>query len=155
MKKITVNGLIMFLLFTAISIFSKQYATTDSGKRIILNDYGKWAYMKTIQPKVLSFGFRKTNWCMTEQQVKETEESPVVFEGWSDSNDATIINYKEKVFLYECFITYIFKDDKLVQGKYSFLPNNENDNEYFADFDKMSRFNFIPHPRFSFIPHFF
>jgi len=135
-----------FLFFTfMLSIFlspafvsAKQYGTTDSGKRIVLNDNSKWAYVKTIKAKDAPFGFRKTNWGMTKEQVKKAEESPVVFEGWNDTDDATIIYYKEKVFLFECFITYIFKQEKLVKGRYSFDPNNGNDNEYFPDFDTIS-----------------
>ncbi|MCK4575350.1 hypothetical protein KAU34_02980, partial [candidate division WOR-3 bacterium] len=71
------------------------------------------------------------------EQVKKTEESPVLYEGWSDVDDATIINYKEKVFLYACHITYLFDENRLFQGKYIFDPNKEEDNLFISDYQKI------------------
>jgi hypothetical protein len=122
------------LIATVTFSFAKQYATTDSGKRVILHDDGTWEYTAS-QGNVLIFDhdFRKATWGMTIDQVKETEESPIVFEGWSDTEDATVLHYKEKVFRFQAFITYIFKDGKLVQARYAFDPQEKED--YIEDYE--------------------
>lgn len=113
-----------------------QYATTDSGKRVVLNDDGTWEYARTAD-KLMDFenDFRGARWGMSREQVKKTEESPVVFEGWSDTDDATILYYKEKVFGFATFITYLFKDEKLVHARYSFEPGDGDD--YLSDFESI------------------
>lgn len=124
------------LLLAASVLASKQYATTDSGKRVVLHEDGTWEYAKSPD-KVLIFenDFRKAKWGMTPEQVKNTEESPIVFEGWSDTDDATILYYKEKVFRFQAFITYIFKDSKLVRARYAFDPEDEED--YIGDYESI------------------
>ena len=133
--KIIFCMLAIVLIFSSIA-FAKQYATTDSGKRVILNADGTWKYVKTAD-KVMSFDhdFRKAQWGMSREQVKKTEESPVVFEGWSDNFDATILYYKEKVYRFDSFITYIFRNGKLVQASYSFEPNDEEN--YISDYESI------------------
>jgi hypothetical protein len=126
--------ILAILLIWLSPVLATQYATTDAGKRILLHDDGTWEYIKSPE-KVLGFAhdFRKAKWGMSMDQVKKTEESPIVFEGWSDPDDATILYYKEKVFRFPAFITYIFKDSKLVQARYSFEPEGEKD--YISDYE--------------------
>ena len=137
MKKTIV--IIFFLSFITIPsiILCNQYATTDLGKRVVLKDDGTWEFVKKVSAKDFKYDFRKTQWEMNIEQVKKTEESPVLYEGWSDVDDATIINYKEKVFLYACHITYLFDENRLFQGKYIFDPNKEEDNLFISDYQKI------------------
>jgi len=135
MKRILIYELVIFILLLSALVFCKEYGTTDSGKRVVLNDNGTWKYVKPTKPKQTPFDFRKTKWGMTTEQVKKTEESPIVFEGWSDVDDAIILYFKEKVYRFESFITYIFKDGKLVQASYSFEPNDKED--YISDYESI------------------
>jgi hypothetical protein len=135
--------LMFILLFPTLS-FSQpvapftDFATTDSGKRVILYNDGTWKYIKSESQKDFRFDFRNSKWGMGIDKVKETEESPVLYEGWNDVDDATVLNYKEKVFLYECHITFLFDDNKLFQGRYVFEPENEEDSLYLHDFEKIT-----------------
>jgi hypothetical protein len=128
--------LISFSIILTSFAFCTQLATTDSGKRVILRDDGTWSYVKSpTKNKVFTYDFRKAKWGMTKEEVKKTEESPVIYEGWNETDDAIVLYYKEKVFLFEPTITYIFKDDKLVKGHYLFELSTDEEDRCIADFD--------------------
>jgi hypothetical protein len=117
-------------------VIAKQYATTDTGKRVVLHEDGTWEYTKLPEkPAVFEHDFRRATWGMNMERVKKTEESPVVFEGWSETDDATILYYKEMVFDLPTFITYLFRGGKLVQARYSFNP--EDQGNYISDYESI------------------
>ena len=67
--------------------------------------------------------FRNTNWGMTKEQVKKTENIEIVEE------DPNKIVYIETVVNYPALLVYKFHDNKLIWGSYSFKQVNDKDDD--------------------------
>jgi hypothetical protein len=117
------------LLFSWISL-AQQKATTDDGRRVILKPDSTWEYEKDILPKASSssFDFRKAKWGMSKKQVKATESGKI------ERDDDVVLGYSGRVSDMECFIVYIFTENKLVRTKYVFIPKHSNENDYIVDY---------------------
>jgi len=76
-------------------------------------------------------GFRKATWGMTRNQVKATESGKIM----RDSENA--LAYKGSVGNADVLIFFFFVSDKLVRGKYSFLTEHTNKNEFISDFERI------------------
>ena len=81
--------------------------------------------------KEANYDFRNTNWGMSKEQVRATEE-------WEpDFVDNTILSYgvtiSEKDF--EC--VYLFLEDKLYGSRYLFLGEHINKNLYIEDYEEL------------------
>ena len=81
--------------------------------------------------KETEYDFRKTNWGMSKEQVRATEEREPHFE------DNTILSYEvtisEKGF--EC--AYLFLEDKLYGSRCLFLEEHTNKNLYIDDYEEL------------------
>lgn len=94
--------------------------------------------IETLQDgKGMKKHFRQAQWEMTQNQVLRLEGNPVVKE---KSDGLDVMRYKENVKEMDCWVEYIFKEDKLIKAKYIFLVDHEYKSLYFGDYKKAKEF---------------
>jgi len=77
------------------------------------------------------YDFRKTNWGMSKEQVKVTEEKKPGFE------DDTKVGYEVKIDIYDFLCFYTFLEDKLYKSGYAFSGEHTNKNHYITDYKNL------------------
>ena len=94
--------------------------------------------IETLQDgKGMKKHFRQAQWEMTQNQVLRLEGNPVVKE---KSDGLDVMRYKENVKEMDCWIEYIFREDKLIKANYIFLVDHEYKSLYFGDYKKVKEF---------------
>lgn len=78
-----------------------------------------------------SFDFRKTNWGMSKEQVKNAEI------GHLETHNDDVLVYSGQVAGKDVRIGYIFTEDKLVRSKYIFAEQHTNSNLFINDYMKI------------------
>lgn len=111
-------------------------ATTEDGRRVLLMNDGTWKFVSTttenpIPTKATAICFRKANWGMTKDQVRETEYSE------HDSDHDNILMYKGTLGTQSVNIGYVFAESQLVRGVYLVTTDHANSNDYITDYDSM------------------
>jgi hypothetical protein len=81
--------------------------------------------------------FRQAKWKMTQNQVLRLEGNPIVKE---KSNGLDVLRYKDTVKEMDCWVEYIFKEDRLIKAKYIFLEDHDYKSQYFGDYRKVKEF---------------
>jgi hypothetical protein len=81
--------------------------------------------------------FRQAQWEMTQNQVLRLEGNPAVKE---KSDGLDVMKYKDIVKEMDCWIEYIFKEDRLIKAKYIFLADHDYKSVYFGDYRKVKEF---------------
>jgi len=89
------------------------------------------AFAQTDTTTAPVFDFRQTNWGMSTAQVKSTEKNKPI----TDKNQMLV--YEGQVSGFDCWIGYIFLDDKLVRAKYLFIQEHSNKTDYIQDYKKI------------------
>lgn len=84
--------------------------------------------LSTILSIAQDFGFRKTKWGYTKNQVKSTESLELILD-----NDE-ILGYRTSVANLECTLGYYFKNNSLYAGAYNFSEEHSNKNDYLMDY---------------------
>ena len=79
----------------------------------------------------VKYDFRKTNWGMSKEQVKSTEDKKPNFE------DNTMLSYKVAISEKDFECTYLFLDDKLYGSGYLFFGEHTNKNIYIDDYEEL------------------
>jgi hypothetical protein len=77
------------------------------------------------------YDFRKTNWGMSKEQVKATEDKK------PDLEDDTLIAYKVKIDAKDFVCVYNFLEDKLYHSGYCFVGEHINENLYIDDYEEL------------------
>jgi len=122
------------LLIVSVQISHSQViATTEDGKKVLLKPDGTWEYIKENIGSNDSFTFRKTNWGMTKELVKKTEETEIIKE------DEDVLIYKGIVSNLDCLIAYFFVENKLVRGKYNVIETHTNRNDFISDYSGLKK----------------
>lgn len=94
--------------------------------------------IETLQDgKGMKKHFRQAQWEMTQNQVLRLEGNPVVKE---KSDELDVMRYKENVKEMDCWVEYIFREDKLIKANYIFLVDHEYKSLYFGDYKKVKEF---------------
>ena len=94
--------------------------------------------IETLQDgKGMKKHFRQAQWEMTQNQVLRLEGNPVVKE---KSDGLDVMRYKENVKEMDCWVEYIFREDKLIKANYIFLVDHEYKSLYFGDYKKVKEF---------------
>lgn len=81
--------------------------------------------------------FREAQWQITQDQVLRLEGNPVAKE---KSNGLDVLRYKDTVKEMDCWVEYIFKENRLIKAKYIFLEDHDYKNVYFSDYRKVKEF---------------
>jgi hypothetical protein len=79
--------------------------------------------------------FRKTNWGMTKEDVKSTENKDIIDEVLDATEE--VIVYKDQISSFDCFIGYIFVKNKLASAGYYINEEHSNKNAYIDDYEKL------------------
>jgi len=79
----------------------------------------------------VKYDFRKTNWGMSKEQVKATEDKKPNFE------DNTMLSYEVTISEKDFECTYLFLDDKLYGSGYLFFGEHTNKNLYIDDYEEL------------------
>ncbi|MBT7994202.1 MAG: hypothetical protein HN691_04955 [Bacteroidetes bacterium] len=74
------------------------------------------------------FTFRNSLWGMTKDEVLNSEKLP------DPINKDDIIGYSSTIAGFDCFIFYIFIENKLVRSKYVFTQVHSNENDFISDY---------------------
>jgi len=77
------------------------------------------------------YDFRKTNWGMSREQVKATEDSKLNIE------DDNVLGYEGTVNGKDCVYVYHFLEDKLYYSGYGFTLGHTNLNLYLDDYEEL------------------
>ena len=77
------------------------------------------------------YDFRKTNWGMSKEQVKETEKGKIV----SENEDEVIFRVPDFDDNFEC--GYSFLENKLYNSTYLFIGEHTNLNDYIDDYERI------------------
>jgi hypothetical protein len=79
------------------------------------------------------FDFRKVRWGMNQKQVMRSEEK----KPFSQSKE--IIGYRIIGSEFNCYLGYIFTENKLVSAFYRFMQNHKNKNLYIKDYKRIKK----------------
>ena len=79
----------------------------------------------------VKYDFRETNWGMSEEQVKVTEDKKPNFE------DNTMLSYKVTISEKDFECAYLFLEDKLYGSRYLFFGEHSNKNLYIDDYEEL------------------
>ena len=77
------------------------------------------------------YDFRKTNWGMSKEQVKATEDKKPDFE------DNTMVSYEVTISEKDFECAYLFLEDKLYGSGYLFFGEHTNKNLYIDDYEEL------------------
>jgi len=77
------------------------------------------------------YDFRKTNWGMSKEQVKATEDKKPDFE------DNTMLSYEVTISEKDFECAYLFIEDKLYGSRYLFFGEHTNKNLYIDDYEEL------------------
>jgi len=77
------------------------------------------------------YDFRKTNWGMSKEQVKATEDKKPDFE------DNTMLSYEVTISEKDFECVYLFLEDKLYGSRYLFFEEHTNKNLYIDDYEEL------------------
>lgn len=80
-----------------------------------------------------SFDFRKTNWGMAKEQVKNSEI------GHLETQSDNVLMYSDRVAGMDVMIGYVFIGDKLVRSKYVFSEKHTNENLFINDYMEIKK----------------
>jgi hypothetical protein len=126
------------LVFPGI-ILCKEYATTESGKKVILYDDGTWEYAtEIVEPQSFEYDFRKAKWGMSVEQVKNSETAHFESEGWCEELTSYTLEYTGRIADITCTIGYTFRNEKLEEAGYVFLGEEYGGTEKFL-FEKFKK----------------
>jgi hypothetical protein len=81
--------------------------------------------------------FRKAHWGMTQEKVIRLEGNPAARE---NPGEFYVMRYWDSIKDMNCWIDYIFKDDKLAKARYIFLVKHDYKSQYFGDYKKAKDF---------------
>ena len=126
--------LVLIILLSIISlnvVFADQIAITEDAKEVLLKDDGTWEYVKEESKKEGLYDFRKTTWGMSKIQVEKMEKGKIVKE------EGNLLAYQGNVGGLDCFILYIFAEEKLVRAKYVFTETHSNKNDFISDYNNL------------------
>jgi len=79
----------------------------------------------------VKYDFRKTNWGMSKEQVKATEDKKPNFE------DNTMLSYKVTISEKDFECAYLFLEDKFYGSGYLFFGEHTNKNLYIDDYEEL------------------
>ena len=85
----------------------------------------------TLFAEETKYDFRKTNWGMSKEQVKATEDKKPNFE------DNTILSYSVTINEKDFMCTYRFLEDKLYNSECVFIGQHTNKNNYIDDYKEL------------------
>lgn len=117
-KLLTLIGLALFIYAC-----SNDNTTTDSGQETQVPEVDNEAVEK--------YDFRKANWGMSKQEVKESEEKEPIIE-----NENTI-DYSIVLSGMQAQVGYTFKDDELIRAGFFFFSKLETTNDYIEEYKKL------------------
>ena len=83
------------------------------------------------------YDFRKTNWGMSKEQVKATEDAKLDIEDDSKPGCFILAYSNIKIDGRDSICVYYFLEDKLYQSAYGFLRKHSNDNFYIDDYENL------------------
>lgn len=122
------KNIIFILIFCFLNtIFSEQVVITDDGKKVVLKDNKTWEYV-VEKENTENFDFRKAHWGLGKARVKKIENEEIIQE------DDNLIAYEGSVLGLDCYIVYIFAQNKLVRAKYVFINKHSNKNDFIDDY---------------------
>ena len=117
-KLLTIIGLTLF-----ISACSNDNKTTDSTQATQAPEIDNEAVEK--------YDFRKANWGMSKQEVKETEETEPILE------KENMIDYSIMFFGMQAQVGYTFKDDELIRAGFFFFGKLDTKNDYIEKYNSL------------------
>lgn len=79
--------------------------------------------------------FRQTNWGMSKEQVKATENKEVIYEG--DNNLGHAVTYGVEIGIKSYYCIYYFLEDKLYTAGYMSTEEYSNKNDYILDYEEI------------------
>jgi len=83
----------------------------------------------------VKYDFRKTNWGMSQKQVKVTEDKEP--EGEKDTESGWCLGYKTEIGGEDYYCAYYFLEDKLWSCAYAFAGEHTNKNMYIDDYKEI------------------
>jgi len=85
----------------------------------------------TLFAEEIKYDFRKTNWGMSEDQVKASERGKII-----DFNQNGF-SYKDNIAGLDCIIIYQFVENKLYLAEYVFIGEHINQNLWLEDYQNL------------------
>jgi hypothetical protein len=126
-------------------------ATTDDGKKVLLQDDGKWHYLNeeesTAPPpdkKRLTlvelfkndkqYDFRKVRWGMGKKEVIASENGKII------KNKGDSLEYEMQLFGYDCSVLYAFKKDALDRAYFMINQPHVDPALFYKDYNELKKF---------------
>jgi len=154
MKRKSVLFIFLFTMYVTAGII----ATTEDGKKVLLQENGTWRYIKDQQSKGKTkqdndakakepqhslvdlikndneFDFRKVRWGMTKKEVMGSEGARLL------KNEDTRIEYVISLFGYDCNVTYLFINGKLSTANLQIRQPHVDPSLYYDDYKKLKEY---------------
>ncbi|MGE4412433.1 MAG: hypothetical protein AB7E45_01890 [Candidatus Caldatribacteriota bacterium] len=81
------------------------------------------------------YDFRQVKWGMSKEDVKEIEDRDIVYEDVGGTQE--LILYADQISKFDCFVSYLFVQDKLASAGYYINEEHTNKNTYIDDYEKL------------------
>lgn len=130
----------------AAPVLAETFATTDDGKRVVLQDDGSWRFAaakpgegaeEKASPKskqeAAAPSFRNARWGMSQKDVRRLEK------GKPEVAEEGMLVWGDEVGGLDVAVAYIFSDGKLVRGRYHSVTTHTNHNAYIVDYETLKK----------------
>lgn len=136
-----VQLLVISLIVVPCTATAKTSAPFSNSKNCTSNrnTSGKYAKKSPLQTSGNTCNFRKTSWGMSPAEVKATESADFFVEDWEQGQTEQVAGIPAKVAGIPAEIHYVFSDDKLIRGIYSFTKKHGNLSKHLDEFSKLKK----------------
>ena len=144
------KGLIFSLIFLVAAVSAKDIiATTEDGKKVLLQENGSWRYVAEKKESEKSterislveiiksdpnYDFRKVRWGMGKKEVMVAEDAKLL------KNSGTSLEYEVRFLGYNCTVVYDFVNDKLAMAKFIIRQPHVDPALYYKDYDELKKY---------------
>lgn len=143
------HGVFISLLLGAALVSAERIATTDDGKKVLLNENGTWRYLEAgespqgasgrislieIIKNDRAFDFRRVRWGMSRKEVLASEAVPPV------KNDASSVEYTVQFLGYDCAVEYTFINDALTRAGFKISQPHVDPALYYKDYEDLKKY---------------
>lgn len=148
----------LFIYFLAMYVTAGIIATTEDGRKVLLQENGTWRFIKDQQSKSetkpdietqekkpqhslvdlikndSNYDFRKVRWGMTKKEVMNSEDARLL------KNEDDRLDYAISLFGYDCNVSYSFINEKLSTADLKIRQPHVDPALYYEDYKSLKEY---------------
>lgn len=140
----------IFTIFFCTALLADQFATTDNGKKVLLQANGSWRFVQDtvatepIDPDHLSlieivkiakgFDFRKARWGMSKKEVMASEDAKLI------KDNESSVDYEVLFLGYNCTVSYSFLKGAFTKATFFIRQPHVDPAMYYNDYENLKAY---------------